>query len=799
MAKPCVFISYSHADEEWRQRLVAQLGVLELQGTFRTWDDRQIPTGGDWRAEIDEQMAAAEAAVLLISVDSLTSKFILENEVPVLLERRERDGLRVFPLIVRPTNPGEVDWLAGLQWQPPDGQDLLSMFEASEASAERLLAEFAKEIKDSFGDGAARSGSRPASPAAPAASAAPVVSTARLPATGETFVARAEELATLDAAWEDGTHLISFVAMGGAGKSALVNAWLGRMQVDGWRGAERVLGWSFYSQGTEGTSASSDNFTAYALEWLGYDGEPITSPWLKGETIARLVRQRRTLLLLDGLEPLQHPPGAKTGDIKDPAVQALVRELAADNPGLCVITSRLPVADVAGRPGTVAVDLEALSPEAGAELLRRLGVEGSDAELRAAAEELGGHGLALTLLGTYLRDVLDGDVRRRGEVRVLDEAVEIDGSEHARRMLEGYAAWFGDGPELRVLRLLGLFDRPAEAAALAALRAAPEIPGLSEGVGEGNETAWKLAVARLRKARLVAAGEAGGGGLDAHPLVREYFGARLARQLPEAWREGNRRLYEHYRQVPEKDLPDTLDELLPLYAAVVHGCRAGRVQEACDEVYWRRIHRGNESYSLKKLGAFGAELTALAAFFERPWERPSAQLRRGGPRLVAEPGRLRPPRPGAAGGGGGADAGRRCDCGIERRGLEERRDHRLQPQRADPDPRRGGGRRGGRRGERGSGRQERRRLSADDQPDDAGRRPAPGGPPRGELGGLPRRGGDAGGAAAALPAALLAPGLPVLRPAARRRRTGGRGRARRRGRDGRRAGASRGGAVSAGM
>jgi tetratricopeptide (TPR) repeat protein len=193
-------------------------------------------------------------------------------------------------------------------------------------------------------------------------------------------------------------------------------------------------------------------------------------------------------------------------------------------------------------------------------------------------------------------------------------------------MLEGYAALFGVGPELRVLYLLGLFDRPAEAAALAALRAAPEIPGLSEGVGAGGEATWKLAVARLRKARLVALGEGGGGGLDAHPLVREYFGARLARQLLEAWRQGNLRLYEHYRQVPEKVLPDTLEELLPLYAAVVHGCRAGRVKEALDEVYRPRIRRGNQAYSLRILGAFGAELTALAAFFDWTWERPSALL-----------------------------------------------------------------------------------------------------------------------------------------------------------------------------
>ncbi|HEX4951944.1 MAG TPA: tetratricopeptide repeat protein, partial [Thermoanaerobaculia bacterium] len=51
-----------------------------------------------------------------------------------------------------------------------------------------------------------------------------------------------------------------------------------------------------------------------------------------------------------------------------------------------------------------------------------------------------------------------------------------------------------------------------------------------------------------------------------------------------------------------------------------------RVQEACDAVYWRRILRGSEHFSWKKLGAFGAELTALAAFFDRPWDQPSRDL-----------------------------------------------------------------------------------------------------------------------------------------------------------------------------
>jgi hypothetical protein len=45
-----------------------------------------------------------------------------------------------------------------------------------------------------------------------------------------------------------------------------------------------------------------------------------------------------------------------------------------------------------------------------------------------------------------------------------------------------------------------------------------------------------------------------------------------------------------------------------------------------DEVYWQRIQRGEESYNTKKLGAFGADLAALAGLFDPPWDKPVAAL-----------------------------------------------------------------------------------------------------------------------------------------------------------------------------
>jgi hypothetical protein len=232
------------------------------------------------------------------------------------------------------------------------------------------------------------------------------------------------------------------------------------MAADHYRSAELIFGWSFYRQGSSGETSSADEFLDAALTWFGDSDPRLGTPWEKGERLAKLVAHRRTLLVLDGLEPLQNPPGAQEGRVREPSLQALLRELAAFNTGLCVITTRTPIADIADHEQTSALrrSLEQLSSDAGAKLLRALGVKGDEAELRSTSEEFGGHCLALTLLGSYLTDAYYGDIRCRSEVSG-HLAYDVRQGVHARNVMESYQKWFGEGPELSVLRMLGLFDK----------------------------------------------------------------------------------------------------------------------------------------------------------------------------------------------------------------------------------------------------------------------------------------------------------------------------------------------------
>jgi hypothetical protein len=494
------------------------------------------------------------------------------------------------------------------------------------------------------------------------------------------LVGRDDELQALDQAWlkvrraeSPRPRILTFVALGGEGKTSVVAKWVAALASQDWPGCEAAFAWSFYSQGTrEQVAASSDLFLKEALTFFG---DPALAgsaqgAFDKGRRLAALVGERRALLILDGLEPLQYALTSPTGgELKDQGIAALLKGLAANSHGLCLVTTRYSIPDLRAFWQTTAPEheLARLSKAAGVSLLRKLGVvTGSQEDFEHLVEDVNGHALTLQIMGGFLKKAFHGDIRCRDRVKFDKADAKVQGG-HAFRAMAAYVTWMeGESDEARrelaILRLMGLFDRPATGDCVAALLAAPAIAGLTEPLVGLAEEDWNASLDALDSAKLLAVHRAKGSGtlvsLDAHPLLREYLASEFGKRSP---RRGERRTggsTSTCARPPGKATrpPSKISNrcIKPWPTAARRGCSRRRVPRftgtgSCVGLAeWILQHEETRRVRFR--------LGGRRLLLRDPVEPRLVRAHGSRPSLAAEPSRLPPARLGPADRGPGADA-----------------------------------------------------------------------------------------------------------------------------------------------
>lgn len=451
----------------------------------------------------------------------------------------------------------------------------------------------------------------------------------RLPRGAQKLVGREQELMRLSEALDHPKPtVVAIIGPGGCGKSSLVSSWILGLAPQ-YEAIQSGFDWSFYAQGSSAPGAGSAE--TFLLDALRHFGDPTPSrgtPKQKVDRLVNLITKQRTLLVLDGLEPLQNPV---TGKITDPSLNDFLRSLAWRMNGLCVITTRPPFRALADLDGLVEhVHLGNLQDADGAMLLEQRGVDAAPEQLRSISARFLGHPLALTLYGTLVARVAKGNPEQAdaflacGEADVADD--RTDEGRHARRIIEEYDRLLGDGPERAILRIMGLFDRPAAPDLLRALRGPPTIPGVNDKLLQLSEAGWNSAVHSLTQAKILLDG-AEPGWLDMHPLIRHVLAQHFERLNPDQFREAHGRLHERLRDSgPEEDsMEDTLEELEPLLRAIWHAAKAHRWSDAF-RLYRYRIRRNNRHFSLYHINAVSADLAAQSVFLDRTGAPDRARL-----------------------------------------------------------------------------------------------------------------------------------------------------------------------------
>jgi hypothetical protein len=139
-----VFISYSHLDQDWLDKLLATLKPLTRKQAIDVWSDKRIKTAAKWKDEITEALSRAKVAVLLVSRNFLASDFIADEEIPPILAAAKSEGLTIVWVPIGASLYEETD-IADYQAAHDPNKPLNGLTEAELDSA---LVSIAKEIRD---------------------------------------------------------------------------------------------------------------------------------------------------------------------------------------------------------------------------------------------------------------------------------------------------------------------------------------------------------------------------------------------------------------------------------------------------------------------------------------------------------------------------------------------------------------------------------------------------------------------------------------------------------------------------
>ena len=154
MDKIKVFLSYSHEDEDYKNKLEKHLSVLKRNNIIETWNDRKIVAGEEWDKKIKEELENSQIILLLVSVDFLNSDYCYDIEITRAKEKHDNNEAIVIPIILR-----KCDWLetsfSNLQALPKDGIPIKSFSDEDDAffsiceGIKKAVTELKKRIVES--------------------------------------------------------------------------------------------------------------------------------------------------------------------------------------------------------------------------------------------------------------------------------------------------------------------------------------------------------------------------------------------------------------------------------------------------------------------------------------------------------------------------------------------------------------------------------------------------------------------------------------------------------------------------
>lgn len=139
-----IFLSYSHANEEYKKEMMTTLYPLIAQKKIVVWEDREIIASQDWSKEITSKLKESELILCLVSRNFLSSKYCIETEVADAIDQQKH----VLPVLLTACAWLEYPFLAKYQAIPRDNRSIASFKDQDEVY--QIVFEEIKRLVDSI-------------------------------------------------------------------------------------------------------------------------------------------------------------------------------------------------------------------------------------------------------------------------------------------------------------------------------------------------------------------------------------------------------------------------------------------------------------------------------------------------------------------------------------------------------------------------------------------------------------------------------------------------------------------------
>ena len=130
-----IFVSYSHQNSDWvdangKYELIPWLKKQLKRENVEFWTDHALRNhiGEEYKLNLHKNIQDADIALLLVSQDFATSDFILEYELPWIMEEHQQRTMKIIPLLIDVLGRNgrkNIPWIFELQTIPNDTKPII--------------------------------------------------------------------------------------------------------------------------------------------------------------------------------------------------------------------------------------------------------------------------------------------------------------------------------------------------------------------------------------------------------------------------------------------------------------------------------------------------------------------------------------------------------------------------------------------------------------------------------------------------------------------------------------------------